>query len=337
MVDRTTLALPIDVSRVLDHTVTQTQLSNNTFQATPDDRDLLESYIEDAEDEFRALTGGTIGIRRKGTPGRRETFEQLTYKVSGHKLTKGTFTGTWSDYLPEEASVMLDHDAILPFDSTADDAVYLYQGLAESGDTWEDVTDQEGEMWEVLDHTGGRFVFSPWSVAETILTGRPTAFGTVPEFIRRIRFAVSYRYGGLGGSRALAGATTLAEDITDTTTGTVSVDNAARLTEAGELSGSVILKVGDEYLRATVDVGADEIDIAERAVRGTNAVDPDSGDRVQYAPPSVRKWVSLTAGVQLIRSGRYSAYLPDSEDAIDKDQLLSDIQDERGRLTDAFS
>lgn len=298
---------------------------------------MLQSYIEDAEDEFRAITGGTIGLRRVGTQGRRESFEQPSYKLSGHKLTKGTFTGTWTDFLPEEAEIMLDHQAVLPFDTSAGDEIYLYQGLAESGSTWRDVSDEEGEMWEILDHQEGRFVFSPIDVADTILTGRPTSTGVTPEFIKRIRFAISYRYGGLGGSRSLAGATTLAEDIDDTQTGTVNVDNAALLTDAGELSGTVILKVGSEYLRATVDVSNDQLDIVERGVRGTNAVDPDSGDRVQYTPPSVRKWVSLTAGVQLIRSGRYSGYLPDSEDAIDKDQLVGDLVDERDRITEALS
>jgi len=51
--DRLTLAVPVDVARVFDSTVTQAQINQSTFQNSPDDDDLLASMIEDAEDEFR--------------------------------------------------------------------------------------------------------------------------------------------------------------------------------------------------------------------------------------------------------------------------------------------
>lgn len=336
MSERLQIALPVDVSRLFDNTVTQTQLTNNTFQGSADDRDTLASYIEDAADEFRALAGDSFRISRVGVGDSRETFEHATYKISGHQLTKGTFSGTWTRYLPDESEIMLEHERILPFDSAQGDAVYLYQGLAESGSSWKDVTSEEADMWELLNPRTGRFVFSPIAVAEDILTGRPTSRGTVPEFIKRIRFAISYRYGGLGGSRGHATTTDLDESLTSSQTGTVDVADGTAF-PVGQNGGSIIILIGSEYLEVLPDPGNDQMEILARGVRGTSTASHSDGDTLSYTPPAIRKAVASRAAMALVDSGRYAAFLPDSEDAVDKSEMKDDFQATWSRTVEALT
>lgn len=328
MTTRVTVALPVDVARMMDHTTSQTQLSNDTFQGTPDDRDMLLSYIEDAEDEFRNVADVKVRLSREGVPGNRPTYEQPTYKLSGHKAAKRQFSGVFSDYNITEKEIELDNERVLPFDPDEGDQLFYYTGLQGSGNSsWEDITEDEGETWAILDHRAGTFVFWPTLLWEAYLGDTNGGLGnTALAGQKRVRFAISYRYGALGGSRSATGATTLGENITDTQTGTVAVEDAGRL-PGGRSGGSYILLINDEYVDATVDVSNDEIDIVTRGVRGTEASSHDSGDRVQYTPPTIRKAVAARAGMQLISSGRYSAFMPDSEDAIDKSDMMDRLKE----------
>jgi hypothetical protein len=322
---RTRLAIPIDIPRTqYDSTVTQTQIDNNVVLGSSDDRDTLASMIEDAEAEFRTRVDADMEIARKGVPGDRPTFEQTTYKISGHKLTKGTFTGTWTDYYPTQQTMLLDEQNVLPFDSAEDDAVYLYKGLDETN-PWEDVTADKGDIWDILDYREGRFTFSPARVAEEYIDTVSTARGTVPSFLKRIRFAVTYRYGSLGGDKSFAGSTSLDASLTQSQTGTVAVTDASRLPTT--LSGDIILLVDREYIRATVDAQNDEIDVLERGVRGTNDTGHSSGDGVSYTPGAVRKAIAARAGVSLAQSGRYQAFVPDADDSLDRSDIISRMQD----------
>jgi len=335
--DRLTYCLPVDVTRQFDSTVTQAQLSNSTFQNSPDDNDLLAGMIEDAEAEFNNATDDQLKIGRQGQQGNRNTYEQPSYKVSGHKLTKGTFTGVWSDYLPQEKVIMLDKQGIIPFDETAGDEVYIYRGLSGDGSRWENVTDERGDMWDILDNVSGKFVFSPVETAEYLLdlhTG--TLARGVPSFLRRIRFAVSYRYGGLGGSRSRPTRTELAESLTDTQTGTVNVADGDNFPTGGS-SGSVNVLINREYLRVDPDPANDSMEIIERGVRGTAAESHANGDRVQHTPPAVTKAVSARAAMQLVRSGRYSEWLPDTEDSLDKSDVISELEATWETTVDALS
>lgn len=322
MSDRTTLALPIDVVRTLDHTVTQTQLSNNTFQGTPDDRDMLSSLIEDAEDELRAQTNLTMRLSRAGTPGQKETYDHVTYSLPGHETYKRQWSRVGGDYLNQEIETSLSHDRILPFDSAEGDEAYFYRGLSgsASGDEWEDVTDEFGDSWFIVDHRDGTIVFHPQELDRAMVGNtRGVSFGNQSQ----LRFAISYRFGSLGGTRSDPGAATLDTSLTNTETGTVAITDADQLPTGGS-GGSIVLLVNEEYLRATVDPQNDQLDIVERGVRGTSGAAHSSGDRVQYAPPAVRKAVAARAGMGLVQSGRYSAYLPDSDDTLDKGDVLDE-------------
>jgi hypothetical protein len=327
--------LPIDVSKLFDSTVTQTQLDNDTFVGSTDDKDTLASYIEDAAGEFRQQTDVTMQLSRVGVPGNRETFEQTTHKISGHKLTKITFSGVWSDYLPTEKEMVLDNTRLLPFDSSTGDAVYLYKGLDESGNAWEDVTADQGDIWDILDHVGGRFVFSPARIAEEYIDTVSTARGTVPSFLKRIRFAISYRHGAQGGSRQRATSTDLDEDITDTQTGTVSVtDGSGFPTDGG---ASIIVLIDREYVRVVPDPSNNQMEIVERGVRGTDGASHNSGERVQYTPPAVRKAIASRAAMSVIDSGRYQSFLPGEEDSISKGDMMDDFQSTWQTTVDALS
>jgi hypothetical protein len=334
--DRLSLCIPIDVARAFDSTVSQAQIGADTFQNTPDDDDYLASLIEDAEDEWRVQTDDTMQISRVGVSGQRTTFEQATYKISGHKLTKATFTGVTTEYLPDEDYIMLEQSNILPFDSSAGDAVYFYKGLDETGDGWEEITTDENDIWQILDYREGRFVFQPTRLREEYFDTFGSAFGSVPSALKHLRFAISYRYGALGGSRGRATSTELSAGLTDTETGTVSVADGARF-PTGSDSNAIVVLIDREYLRVEPDPANDQMNIVERGVRGTTAASHDSGDRVQYTPPAIRKAVASRAGMQLIGSSQYQDWLPDTESSLDKGDVYDNLESVWTTTVDAMS
>lgn len=327
MSDRLTLALPIDLVRTFDHTVTQTQLANNTFQGTPDDLDMLASLVEDAEDEFRTVTDAEMRLSRAGTPGDMTTFDQVTYSVPGHENFKRNWSRVGGDYLIQEVTKDVAHNRILPFDPVEGDEAYIYRGVSRgSAGQWEDVTDRQGELWDIVDHRNGTLTFHPRELDRSMLAGTG-GLGVSSSRLSELRFAISYRYGAAGGARSSSGSTDLGAAITqaESTPFTVAVGDASRIPTTG--GGSVVLLLGSEYVRAEVDAVTDEITVVERAVRGTDAEAHASGDRVQYTPPAIRKAVAARAGMGLIQSGRYSAWLPDSDDAISKGDMLDRMQE----------
>lgn len=340
MSTRTSLALPIDVARVFDATVSTTQITSDTFQNSTDDTDLLYSYIEDAEDEFRSLTDNSMRVSRVGVAGQRETYEQVTYDASGHNAYKRNYTGVTSDYEFEEVTTSLAQGRILPFDSTLGDQAYFYRGLSgqtgSGGDQWEDVTSEIGNSWDIINYADGRVVFTPselWK-AQHATTHGISLTGAGRQ--RELRFAISYRYGGLGGSRASATETTLDTALTTGDTGATAVGDGSGF-PIGNNSGSIIVLIGEEYLEVVPDPANDSMDIISRGVRGTTASSHSSGDRVVYTPPSVRKAVASRAGMQLITSGRYSEWLPDTDDTIDKSEMSDMLEATWDRTIKALS
>jgi hypothetical protein len=325
MTDRATLALPIDVARGnFDFQVTQTQLSNNTFLGSADDRDVLFGLVEDAEDEFRRRADLNTRVSRVGIPGNPETYEQWTYQVKGHEAFKQSWARTSRDYRPTEAERNLNNDRVMPFDSSNGDEVRVYRGMrGTTSDTWEDVTDQQGDLWDVVDHQSGTLVLHPVEIHRA-MQAHAHGIGGGGQ-LRQVRVAICYRHGGLGRGRSLVRSTELGESITSSDTGSVSVDDSDVI-PSGVAGAPPILKVGDEYIRATPDRSTDTIDVAERGVRGTSADSHDSGDRVVYVPPAVRTTVSARAAMKLLLGERYNAYLPDADDAIDIGEMLDELR-----------
>lgn len=319
--DRTSLALPIDVLRHIDATIGQANIDADAVLNSPDDRDVYLSAIEDAEGEFKRRVGLNARVTTVGIPGRRETFEQLSYSISGHKLQKGTFTGTWTDYLPEEKRIPLDNQRVLPFDSAEGDAVFFYTGLQGDGDPWQDVTDRENELWAIIDNVGGWFYFHPYELAQYILAELDVGISTVPSFIREMRFAISYRHGVLDRSSSEVSQTALSASLDDSTTGGVAVADVEVLS-SGRISDTAILRIGREYVAATYDRDAGEIVIEQRGVRGTGEQQHDAGETVMYVPPEYRKAVASRAAGDAASAARYSDWLPDTEDSLDRDDMI---------------
>lgn len=323
--DRLGLALPIDVARVFDHTVTQAQIDANTWPGGSDDsQDVLESAIEGAEDEFRTTANLDIGVSRTGIPGEIETYEEVTYKLPGHQAFKRSWSRSARDYRPTEVEKGLGGKRIMPWDTTEGDEARVWRGFGRNeADRWEDISDDHGDTWEIIDYREGKIAIHPIKLHKALSNVHGITHGG--QRLHKVRLRLTYRFGDLGRGRSLVRKSQLDEAITDTDTGATSVVDAD-VFPATVAGGALILLVGQEYVRANIDRSVGNIDILERGVRGSSASSHSSGDRVQFIPPMVRNAVSARAGMQMIVSGRYDAFLPDSEDVIDKSNMLEEMR-----------
>jgi hypothetical protein len=250
-------------------------------------------------------------------------------------LTKATFSGVYSDYLPEQQDIPLENTRILPFDSAEDDAVYFYTGLDTDGDAWQDITDEEGDVWQILDHRRGMFTFDPYTLLDDVVDVHLGGVRTLPSFLKRFRFAISYRHGILDRDSSQVGQTTLGESVDSSQTGAVSVADVDVLSR-GRVSSTAIIRIGPEYVTAEYDRAAGEVDIIERGVRGTEAVAHDADETVMYVPPEYRKAVAARAGMDVAASMRYSDWLPDTEDAMDRPDAIDQMEDTWSGIVDAL-
>jgi hypothetical protein len=151
-----------------------------------------------------------------------------------------------------------------------------------------------------------------------------------------MRFAISYRYGALGGDRGRASQTTLGEDITDSETGTVAVGDGSGF-PVGAGAGTVVVLIGREYVEVNPDPANDQMDIVTRGVRGTTAASHSDGDRVQYTPGAVRKAVAARAGQLLIQDTAYRSWLPDADAEIDESEMADMMGATWDRIIEAMS
>jgi len=332
--NRLSLALPIDVVRRFDATVGESQIDANQVLSSADDYDTVASAIEDAEGEFKRMVGLSSRVSREGIPGKRESFEQPTYKTSGHQLTKATFSGVWTDYLPEQQDIRLENDRILPFDTAEDDAVYFYQGL-DANERWTDISDKQGEVWDILDHRNGVFTFDPYALVDEVVGVNIHGISTTPTFLKRFRFAISYRYGLLDRNSAQIGQTDLTNSLTASQTGSVAVADVDILSR-GRVSSTAVLRIGPEYVTAEYDRPNGDLDIIERGVRGTEAVDHDSGETVMYVPPEYRKAVASRAAMEIATSMRYSEFLPDADDSMSREEVVAEFEATWTGIVDAL-
>jgi hypothetical protein len=322
MSPRTVHALPTDVARAFDTTVTDAQIANNTFLGGGDDRDALYGMIEDAEAEFRNATDKQMRLSRVGSLGTRESYEEQTYRVKDHQSYRARFSEFTFDYDFTEFTVNLDHNNVIPFDSAEGDEIFVYRGLG-SDPNWEDITDDQTDCWTVINHRTGQLNVSERELYRAM-------FGSVRRGLRitggldKARFAISYRYGTLGGGRNVAGQTGLDGSLNETATTTVSVDDGS-VFPVGD--GTIIVQIEEEYLRVEPDPTNDQMTVVERGVRGTRGAEHDSTDDVLYTPPAVRKAVAARAGMQLVQSARYQDFLPNSEADMDQSDVLAELQD----------
>lgn len=229
----------------------------------------IQARIRSVSQDWDQDTGTPLRLRRTGTPDAPRTYEY-------HDASRGT--GGFP------LQIELDHDDIVPLDSSAGDALEVRTGR----DSWDDITAAEGDDW-VLNHSGGYLKLF------RILIQRVYWEAPDERYLR-----ATYRYGSLGGDRERGGETTLDADITDTET-TLSVSDASRLPPDG---GIVLLTAADpansEYVRITdVDWDTDELTV-QRGANGTTKSSHDSGDVVHYCPEDVRDAVAAQAAAELV-------------------------------------
>jgi len=321
--ERLSLALPVDIPRdAFDVTVTQPQIDADTFLNTDDDGEALTGYIAAAEDELRQLTDEDMRISRVGVAGNRPTYEQVTYQLPGHQQYRARFSQFTFDYDYDEKTIPLNNERVLPFDSADSDEIYAYRGLGD-GTQWEEITDEQGDAWDILDNVGGRIVVHPSELYE-VMFGRVGGVPFAGVGMDQLRFSISYRYGGLGGSLSRTAQTALDTSLSTSDTGPTAVADGSRLPTSG-VGGNIVMKIGGEYLEVDPDPGGNSIDIKARGVRGTTDESHNSGDRVVYTPPAIRKAVAARAGMSLINSSQYRGFLPDSDAELNEGDIYDNL------------
>jgi len=182
--------------------------------------------------------------------------------------------------------VYLDHMNVLPFDESEGDFLERRVGR----DNWTDMTGRRGSAWTIDNRVG------------VITIYRLPGAGSLPALRNyRDRFVrMSYRV-GVGGESLRSGQTTLTEEMPDGATGTFAVDSASRLPP----SGGTMLVGGEEYV-SVGSVGADEIEVAERAVRRTSGAAHSAGDVVHFCPMMAREAVAAKAAKELVNFDNFT-------------------------------
>lgn len=266
---RTNYCLPIDVTRRFDPTLTQTDLSSNSYIGA-DDLDTINAHIEGVENQFEDDTRTALREVRVGSVGTPATYEYLESKRSFQFPTRYT----------------LDHNNVIPFDSNEGDAIEVRTAR----DNWRDITADEGTRWTLIEPRRGKLEFYSRLQHTIQFRVRPGV-----QFIR-----LTYRHGALGGSPMEGGQTTLGQSVSAGATPTgVSVADASQLPN----EGGTMLVNGTEYVRVTnVDAANDTVDIVERGIRRTDDQSAhSSGDVLHYCPMRVREAIAAKTATELAR------------------------------------
>jgi len=262
---RTSYCTHLDVIRKFDPAITQADLDNNDYVGN-DDEEVIKSRIGGVEADFEAETGHALREVRVGSVG-----APASYEAHENKYWKRT-----------PSKVYLDHRQIHPIDAAEGDKIELRT----SRDSWKDITGDEGDRWAANYRKGVLEVYSRLRSTARLRNIRDE------RFIR-----LTYRYGGLGGSANEGGQTELAESVSSTDTGAVSVADASRL----PANASILLLGGEEYVRvSSVDTSNDEVNFDDRGKRLTQAADWGDGTVVHYCPISVREAIAAKAARELV-------------------------------------
>jgi len=257
---RLNYAVPLDVLRRFDPTLTESDITGENYIGN-EDEEIIKSRIEGVESSWdsEATPMRPLRIGSRGAP--------------IHESARGKGF---------PVNIYLDHANILPFDSSEGDFIERRNGR----DDWVDITGRLGNAWTADFRKGVLRIY------------RLPGAGAVPvlrDF--RDRFVrLSYRIGA-GGEYERAGQTTLSEDITDSDTGTVTVADASRLPASG---GTFLLGGEEYAVVSSVDQGGDTVEIASRGKRRTSNVSHSSGDVIHYCPMDVREAVAAQTARELV-------------------------------------
>jgi len=189
--------------------------------------------------------------------------------------------------------ISLNNGDIQPLDPAAGDAIEVRTGR----DSYEDVTDEEGDEW-VIDNRRGQLKLFRFLV-------RRLHFEGPDERLVRL----TYRHGALGGSRDEGAATTLTSSVTGGDTTLPTSDPSAF--PATPFVAGLGTSAGFEHVRVT-DIDTETGDVT--VVRGVEQTDADThpdGATLQYVPPSLREAVAARAAVPVVLDDDARTAVPD--------------------------
>lgn len=289
---RTTYALPVDVLRRFDPTLTQSDLESDRLFDNEDEETIL-SRIEAVERKFDTETGHPFREVRIGTPDEPFSYEQ--HDADFRKYQGGV-------------RVWLNSYPVVPLDSEAGDTLELRTGT----DSWRDITDLEGDLYEANWREGTLTVYAHRYA------------GRWHHAALRKNVRITYRVGAFGGDIDEGGQTELAEDVTDADETELEVKDARRLPARGILNLG-----GREYVHLTDrDIESDTITVT-RGVRHTSAADDlEEGDLVHYCPENIRDAIAAKAARDLIKVDHIGDNLPTPEDDFTFSDWLEDLEAE---------
>lgn len=246
-------------------------------QLNTDQRTRFETRTRAASQRWDRETGSPARQVRVGATDRKATWETHdSPSRSGFPLT-----------------ISLNNGDIQPLDSSAGDAIEVRTGR----DSYEDITDEEGDEW-VLDNRRGQLKLFRFLV-------RRLHFEGPDERLVRL----TYRHGALGGSRDEGAATTLESSVTsgDTTLPTSDPSTFPATPFVAGLGTSA----GFEHVRVEeIDIGTGDVTVA-RGVAQTESDSHPDGATLQYVPPSVREAVAARAAVPVVLDDDARTAVPD--------------------------
>jgi hypothetical protein len=234
----------------------------------------------------RAQTASQRWDRETGSPAR-----QIRVGAADRKATWETHDSPGRSGFP--LVISLNNGDIQPLDSSVGDAIEVRTGR----DSFEDITDEEGDEW-VLDNRRGQLKLYRFLV-------RRLQFEGPDERLVRL----TYRHGALGGSRDEGAATTLSSSVTSVDT-TLSTSDPAAFPTAPFVAG-LGTSAGFEHVRVEeIDSGAGTVTVT-RGVAQTEADSHPEGAILQYVPPSVREAVAARAAVPIVLDDDARTAVPD--------------------------
>jgi hypothetical protein len=257
----------IDVVRKFNPQLGEAALNQNDYIQN-NDREQIRARIDAVSDEFDENTGRAMREVRVGSPNSPRTYEYYDAQRQPHRFP---------------LRVDLDHEDIVPIDPNAGDTLEVRDGR----DSWDDITDAEGDEW-FLDYDDGELKIFELLVNRIYFEARDERY-----------LRATYRHGALGGGRRRGGQTALDGQISDSAT-SLSVTDSARLPADG---GVMLVGTGTdaEYVRVTdVNTSTDALTVS-RGIRATSSSSHPDQAPVHYCPLEVRDAVAAKTARELLR------------------------------------
>ena len=279
-------ATPEDVARLLD---------DPPDQLTAERRSTYQARVQRASQMWDRSTGEPMRSIRTGSLDRPETWEQHDVReVRGAPPVR----------------INLDHGDIVPFDRDAGDRLEIRKGR----DTFDDVTDEEGDTW-VLDYRRGELKIYRFLIDRAVFER------AAQRFMR-----ITYRHGGLGGDRNRGAETELTATVASDAS-TLPVAEASVFPQA-PFSALVGARGEQEVVEVTdVDTDADELTVI-RGQEFTSASELTSEVTVQYTPSDVREAVASKATEQVIMNDDADLAVPDNGNLSSRAERAERLRDQ---------